>query len=83
MNTEGLIGAETKTNHVDEVQKVLGIEAARNTIINEIQYTMSKHGMTIDNRHVMLLADVMTFKVITKFNSREKFWELLDLVLLK
>ena len=64
MNTEGLIGAETKTNHVDEVQKVLGIEAARNTIINEIQYTMSKHGMTIDNRHVMLLADVMTFKVI-------------------
>jgi DNA-directed RNA polymerase III subunit RPC1 len=45
-----------------EVEQVLGIEAARTTIINQIQYTMSKHGMTIDRRHVMLLADTMTFK---------------------
>lgn len=46
-----------------EVEKVLGIEAARRTIINEIQYTMSSHGMSIDPRHVMLLGDVMTYKV--------------------
>jgi DNA-directed RNA polymerase III subunit RPC1 len=32
------------------------------TIINEILYTMKSHGMTIDQRHVMLLADLMTFK---------------------
>ncbi|KAI9173203.1 DNA-directed RNA polymerase III subunit C1 (rpo31) [Blastocladiella emersonii ATCC 22665] len=62
MNTDGVIGTETTSNHVAEVEKVLGIEAARNTIIHEIQYTMGKHGMTIDPRHVMLLADVMTFK---------------------
>jgi hypothetical protein len=48
-----------------EVEKVLGIEAARKTIINEIQYTMSSHGMNIDPRHVMLLGDVMTYKVRT------------------
>jgi hypothetical protein len=46
-----------------EVAQVLGIEAARRTIINEIQHTMSAHGMSIDPRHVMLLGDVMTYKV--------------------
>jgi DNA-directed RNA polymerase III subunit RPC1 len=45
-----------------EVTQVLGIEAARRTIINEIQHTMSAHGMSIDPRHVMLLGDVMTYK---------------------
>ena len=28
--------------------------------MHEIQYTMGKHGMTIDARHVSLLADLMT-----------------------
>lgn len=41
----------------------MGIEAARRTIINEIQYTMKSHDMIIDPRHVMLLGDVMTYKV--------------------
>ncbi|MEJ1286960.1 hypothetical protein NN561_017974 [Cricetulus griseus] len=44
------------------VEKTLGIEAARTTIINEIQYTMVNHGMSIDRRHVMLLSDLMTYK---------------------
>lgn len=35
----------------------------RQTIINEIVYTMVNHGMNIDARHIMLLADLMTFKV--------------------
>ena len=35
----------------------------RLTIINEIVYTMTNHGMSIDARHVMLLADLMSFKV--------------------
>lgn len=62
MTTEGVVGVQTTSNHVMEVQSVLGIEAARQTIANEIQYTMSKHGMTIDNRHVILLADIMSFR---------------------
>jgi DNA-directed RNA polymerase III subunit RPC1 len=45
------------------VQKCLGIEAARSTIMSEIQSVMKSHGMTIDTRHVMLLADVMSFRV--------------------
>ena len=31
--------------------------------MNEINVTMKSHGMSIDARHVMLLADLMTFKV--------------------
>lgn len=59
----GIVGENTTSNHVIEVSQVLGIEAARQTIINEIQYTMKSHGMSIDPRHVMLLGDVMTYKV--------------------
>ncbi|KCV73369.1 DNA-directed RNA polymerase III subunit RPC1 [Fonticula alba] len=62
MATEGVDGTQTTSNHIMEVAQVLGIEAARTTIINEIQYTMSSHGMSIDMRHVMLLADLMTCK---------------------
>jgi DNA-directed RNA polymerase III subunit RPC1 len=62
-------GTDTTSNHIMEVQKVLGIEAARYTIISEIQHTMKLHGMTIDNRHVMLLADVMSYRVDYKIYS--------------
>ncbi|KDR83341.1 hypothetical protein GALMADRAFT_235418 [Galerina marginata CBS 339.88] len=62
MTTEGVIGEQTTSNHVIEVAQVLGIEAARRTIIDEIQYTMKSHDMIIDPRHVMLLGDVMTYK---------------------
>jgi DNA-directed RNA polymerase III subunit RPC1 len=60
---KGIVGEHTSSNHVIEVAQVLGIEAARLTIINEIQYTMKNHSMNIDPRHVMLLGDVMTYKV--------------------
>ena len=62
MTTPGVDYKNTFSNHVFEAQNVLGIEAARSTIISQIQDTMSKHGMTIDTRHVMLLADIMTYK---------------------
>ncbi|KAK7467362.1 DNA-directed RNA polymerase III subunit C1 (rpo31) [Stygiomarasmius scandens] len=62
MITDGVVGEHTSSNHVIEVAQVLGIEAARRTIINEIQYIMKEHGMSIDPRHVMLLGDVMTYK---------------------
>ncbi|KAI0751657.1 beta and beta-prime subunits of DNA dependent RNA-polymerase [Daedaleopsis nitida] len=62
MTTQGIVGEYTTCNHVIEVAQVLGIEAARKTIINEINYTMGSHGMSIDPRHVMLLGDVMSYK---------------------
>lgn len=62
MGTEGVSGKLTTTNHVMEAERTLGIEAARTCIIHEINATMQAHGMSIDVRHSMLLADVMTYK---------------------
>ena len=50
--------------------------------MNEINVTMKSHGMSIDARHVMLLADLMTYKVTSIHNhclfihSVEHFWSL-------
>ncbi|MED6293712.1 DNA-directed RNA polymerase III subunit RPC1 [Characodon lateralis] len=62
MATHGVNGSRATSNNTYEVERTLGIEAARSTIINEIQYTMVNHGMSIDRRHVMLLADLMSYK---------------------
>ncbi|KAK3090302.1 hypothetical protein FSP39_010768 [Pinctada imbricata] len=62
MATPGIKGTHAFSNNTFAMEKTLGIEAARTTIINEVVYTMSSHGMSIDIRHVMLLADLMTFK---------------------
>lgn len=60
MTTEGINGIQTSSNNVMECKEVLGIEAARMTIIKEISSVMG--GMDIDPRHMQLLADVMTYK---------------------
>ena len=62
MCSPGVDGRDTKSNHIIEVQQVLGIEAARSAIASEINYIMSAYGITVDRRHLMLLSDVMTFK---------------------
>ena len=60
MGTEGVVGTRTKSNSVIETREVLGIEAARKIIIDEISSVMNDMG--IDPRHMQLLADVMTYK---------------------
>ena len=62
MTVDGVIGFKTVTNHILEMNSVLGIEAARSSIVGEIDYTMSSHGMSVDPRHIQLLGDMMTFK---------------------
>jgi len=51
----------TITNDIVEISKVLGIEAARKTIIQELYKTLSENNIKIDIRHIMLLADLITF----------------------
>ena len=64
MGTIGVQGTKTTSNDIMEIWKCLGIEAARGIIMAEIHKTMSSHGMSIDARHTMLLADCMTSKVV-------------------
>jgi DNA-directed RNA polymerase subunit A" len=49
----------TTSNDIHEVNKVLGIEAARQAIINEVQKVIESQGLNIDIRHIMLVADLM------------------------
>jgi len=57
---QGVDGYKTTSNNTLEVSSTLGIEAARKTIMKEMQYTMESHGMSVDKRHITLLADLMT-----------------------
>jgi len=52
--------ARTSTNNIHEIESVLGIEAARNSIINEAVKTLDEQGLDVDIRHIMLVADMMT-----------------------
>ncbi len=49
-----------KTNSIVEIAAVLGIEAARNAIIEEAFGTLEEAGLNIDIRHIMMVADLMT-----------------------
>ena len=60
MNTPGVNPYHTSTNSIIETLQVLGIEAARSKIISEIQEVTKD--LSIDPRHMALLADVMTYK---------------------
>jgi len=57
---EGVDPYRTTTNDIQAVGRVLGIEAARNMIIQEAYNTLLEQGLTVDLRHIMLVADVMT-----------------------
>ncbi len=57
---EGVDFRRTISNNIFEICDVLGIEAARNAIINQTKYTMEEQGLGVDVRYVMLLADLMT-----------------------
>ncbi len=50
----------TATNNIHEIEAVLGVEAARNAIINEAVKTLDEQGLDVDVRHIMLVADMMT-----------------------
>src|SRR2546428_356812 len=50
------------TNNVHEVAQVLGIEAARQTLIREVMSTLDEQGLEVDIRHIFLVADLMTAK---------------------
>ena len=51
---------ETISNDIIEIYEVLGIEAARNKLIEEITGVVEYEGSYINSRHIELLCDVMT-----------------------
>ena len=61
LKTEGVDPTRTRSNSIHEIENVLGIEAAREALIREIMNTLREQGLDVDIRHVMLLADTMTW----------------------
>lgn len=60
LEIEGVDAVRVRTNRIPEIEEVLGIEAARNSIIEEMVATLEAAGLTVDVRHIMLEADVLT-----------------------
>ena len=61
IDIEGVDASRTTTNNIHEVRKNLGIEAARESIIEETMDTLEEQGLDdVNVRHLMLVADIMT-----------------------
>lgn len=59
---DGVDCSRTVSNNIFEIAEVLGIEAARNAIINQTMFIMEEQGLNTNVRYIMLLADLMTSK---------------------
>ena len=57
---QGVDPTRVYTNNVHEVAQVLGIEAARATLVREVMSTLDEQGLEVDIRHIFLVADLMT-----------------------
>jgi DNA-directed RNA polymerase subunit A" len=51
----------TYTNNIKEIEEVLGIEAARAALIREMANVLKEQGLDVDIRHLILVADMMTY----------------------
>ena len=59
LEVEGIDKENVRTNNVFEIASTLGIEAARNALINELNSTLEDQGLEVDMRYIMLVADTM------------------------
>ncbi|XP_024394449.1 DNA-directed RNA polymerase I subunit 1 [Physcomitrium patens] len=50
------------TNNVASMLKVYGVEACRATILSEVQAVFGSYGISVNPRHLALIADFMTFQ---------------------
>ena len=55
----GIDRRNVRTNNVFEIAGTLGIEAARNALISELNSTLADQGLEVDNRYIMLVSDLM------------------------
>lgn len=61
LKLEGVNPNKVFTNDIIETSKILGIEAGRLLVVQELKKVMDDNGISVDVRHIMLLADLMTF----------------------
>ncbi len=62
LEVKGIDKFNVRTNNIFEIATALGIEAARNSLINELKATLENQGLEVDVRYLMLVADLMCHK---------------------
>lgn len=60
----------TTTNNILEISNILGVEAARESIIKEVFKVIESQGLNVDIRHIMLVADTMCSSGLVKGITR-------------
>jgi DNA-directed RNA polymerase subunit A" len=61
LEIEGVDASRTTCNNIHEIYRTLGVEAARESIIDETMDTLEEQGLgDVNVRHLMLVADIMT-----------------------
>ena len=61
LDIEGVDASRTTCNNIHEIYRNLGVEAAREAIIEETMNTLEEQGLDdVNIRHLMLVADIMT-----------------------
>jgi len=61
LGIEGVDASRTTCNNIHEIYRELGVEAAREALINETMNTLEEQGLDdVNVRHLMLVADIMT-----------------------
>ncbi|MFW9873303.1 MAG: DNA-directed RNA polymerase subunit A'' [Candidatus Thorarchaeota archaeon] len=58
---EGVDDSRSVSNHIHEIEKLYGIEAARQMIILESQKVLEQQDLDVDLRHLLILADLMCY----------------------
>ena len=61
LNLSCVDATRTITNDCREIERVLGIEAARNCIFKELARILEEQGLEVDRRYISLVADTMTY----------------------
>jgi len=58
---DGVDDSRSLSNHIHEIEKLYGIEAARQMIIVEAQKVLEQQSLDVDLRHLLILSDLMCY----------------------
>lgn len=56
--------SKTTSNDIIEILTVLGVEAARLSLISELRFVLEAYGIYVNYRHLATLTDIMTTRGI-------------------
>ena len=62
LNQKHIDPTKTVSNDNIEILNILGVEASRQSLINELRFVLSSYGIYVNYRHISTLVDVMSHR---------------------